>query len=220
MSTKFAIILSGCGRFDGSETKEAVLTLLAIDKMGAQYQCFAPNQPQLDVVNHLTGETAVGETRNMLEEAARIPHEPVLSIEEFDAQDFDALIFPGGFGAAKNLSSFAKDGVNAMVIPVVSSVIEAMLQMNKPIGFICIAPTMIPLFYPAGVKMTIGHDKDTAKVVAQMGAEHIDCLATNIVADDRYKVVSTPAYMVAKKVHEAAEGIEKLVEKLNDWAQS
>lgn len=218
MSKKYAVILSGCGRFDGSETKEAVLTLLAIDKLGGTYQCFAPNEKQSDVINHYTGEPIPGASRNMLEEAARIPHEPVSPMENFSAKPFDALVIPGGYGAAKNLSNFAHEGTNAQVIPIVADAIKSMVDAQKPVGFICIAPTMIPLFYPAGVKMTIGDDESTAKVVSQMGAEHVNCSAKDIVADERYKVVSTPAYMKATKVNEAAEGIEKLVTQLGEWA--
>lgn len=219
MSVKFAIILSGCGRFDGTETKEAVLTLLAIDKAKAEYQCFAPDKLQTDVIDHLTGKVMPGHTRHMLQEAARIPHEPVLPIQAFNAAEFDALVFPGGFGAAKNLSTFAQEGEKAMVLPEVSALIKAMQADHKPIGFICIAPTMIPLFYPKGVKMTIGDDPDTAQVCTRMGAEHVNCDARNIIADEQHHVVSTPAYMKAQKVDEAAEGIEKLIQQLSRWAK-
>ena len=217
MPNTLAVILSGCGRFDGSETKEAVLTLLAIDSLKADYQCFAPDKMQADVINHATGKVQAGSGRNMLEEAARIPHESVLCLDAFSADDFDGLIIPGGYGAAKNLSSFASEGAGASILPEVRIAIEAMIAAQKPCGFICIAPAMIPKLYPKGVQMTIGNDSETAAACEKMGARHVVCSARQIVADAQYKVASTPAYMTATKVDEASEGISKLVAQVIQW---
>jgi len=219
MSKKIGVILSGCGRMDGSEIKEAVLTLLALDKANMPYQCLAPNLLQHTVMNHHTGEAMPNESRNMLIEAARIPHTSVLDLAQENPLDFSALIFPGGLGACKNLSNFAEKKEKATVLPIVRTWIEAMIQHQRPVGFICIAPTMIPLLYPQGVQMTIGSDISTAKVMTNMGAIHVPCAADNIVIDTRYKVASTPAYMVAKNIAETAIGIEKLVQQIIAWTK-
>lgn len=219
MPKKIGVILSGCGRMDGSEIKEAVLTLLALDKANVAHQCLAPNFSQTEVINHYTGEIVLGTTRNMLEEAARIPHTPVLDLANANPLDFSALIFPGGLGAAKNLSTFAKYQEKSTILPIVHNWIGAMITAKRPIGFICIAPILIPQLYPIGVKMTLGTDPDIAATVRSMGAIPLDCPAEDIIVDAHYKVVSTPAYMVAKNIAEAAIGIEKLVQKIIEWTK-
>jgi len=206
-----AVILSGCGVYDGSEIQEAVLTLLAIDQQGATYRCFAPNIVQYHVINHLTGEVSKDESRNVLVEAARIGRGDVENITELNETDFDAIIFVGGFGAAKNLSSFALDNDNYNVNEQVLNTAKAFAHVEKPAGFMCIAPALLPLIYPAGIKGTIGKDNATAKLIAAKGLTHIDCDVTNIVVDETHNVVTTPAYMLAESISEAAVGINKLV---------
>lgn len=210
---KVAVVLSGCGVFDGAELNESVLTLLHVAKLGASYQCFAPDIDQMHVINHLTGEE-MNETRNVLVEAARIARGEIQSITELDVAQYDALLIPGGFGAAKNLSDFAVNGANAKVQADMLNVCKAFADAEKPVGYICIAPAMIPLVYGKATKATIGNDQDTAAALNSMGAEHITCAVDDIVVDEDKKVVSTPAYMLAQSIVEADAGISKLVSKV------
>ncbi|MDX3775512.1 isoprenoid biosynthesis glyoxalase ElbB [Chromatiaceae bacterium AAb-1] len=205
-----AVILSGCGVYDGAEIHESVLTLLHLDLSGATYQCFAPDQPQLHVINHVTGEVQ-SEERNVLTESARIARGNIRPLSELNADDYDAVIIPGGFGAAKNLSDFAFKGAEATVLPELKQVVTQFISRKKPAGFMCIAPAMIPLIYPEQVSLTIGTDADTAAAIEQMGARHINCRVQDIVIDHAARVVSTPAYMLAQSIAEASEGIAKLV---------
>lgn len=210
---KVAVILSGCGVFDGSEIHEAVLTLLAIERNGASYQCFAPDVTQFHVINHLTGEE-MQESRNVLIESARIARGEVKDVAELNAEEFDALLIPGGFGAAKNLSSFAVRGVECDIQPDVHNALKAFAKVAKPVGYICIAPAMIPLIYGKDVTGTIGTDEQTATAFTMMGGEHQPCSVEQIAIDEKHRVVSTPAYMLAGSVSEAASGINKLVDKV------
>lgn len=208
---KVAIILSGCGVYDGSEIHETVLTLLAIEQNGASYHCFAPNIEQHHVINHLTGEVSEGEVRNVLIESARITRGDVEDLCELREQDFDALIVPGGFGAAKNLCNFALDGDNYKINEQVLSACQAFAKADKPAGYMCIAPAMLPLIYPKGVQGTIGKDSDTAALIEAKGLLHNNCNVDDVVIDQAHKLVSTPAYMLATSITEAASGINNLV---------
>lgn len=208
---KVAVILSGCGVYDGSEIHESVLTLLAIEQNDASYRCFAPNIAQHHVINHLTGEVSEHETRNVLVESARIARGNVEDLCELREQEFDALIVPGGFGVAKNLCNFALDSDNYEVNPQVLSACQAFAKANKPAGYMCIAPAMLPLIYPKGVQGTIGLDADTASLISAKGLIHQDCNVDDIVIDHAHKLVTTPAYMLATSLMEAASGINKLV---------
>ncbi|KPH57718.1 isoprenoid biosynthesis glyoxalase ElbB [Pseudoalteromonas sp. NEC-BIFX-2020_002] len=207
---KIAVILAGCGVYDGAEINEAVLTLLHIAKAGASYQCFAPDIDQLHTINHLNGEE-MQPNRNVLVEAARIARGDIKALTELTANDFDGLIIPGGFGAAKNLCDFAIKGSDAQVNPQMLRACQAFANANKPAGYMCIAPAMIPLIYNTGVKATIGNDANTAHAMQKLGAQHVDCAVSDIVIDEQYKLVSTPAYMLAQSILEADAGIEKLV---------
>ena len=211
---KVAIILSGCGVFDGSEIHEAVITMLSVEQNGAQYQCFAPDVTQMHVVNHLTGEVAEQESRNVLVEAARIARGEIKPVTELNADDFDALLLPGGFGAAKNLCDFAVNGGEASMNSDVLAVCQSFAKVGKPAGYICISPAMIPMVYGQGAKATIGTDADTAAGVTALGGEHIECPVSEFVVDEERKVVSTPAYMLAGSISEAADGIGKLVKQV------
>ncbi|HWT67695.1 MAG TPA: isoprenoid biosynthesis glyoxalase ElbB [Pseudomonas sp.] len=213
MSKKVAVILSGCGVYDGAEIYESVITLLRLDQRGAQVQCFAPNIAQLHVINHLTGEE-MPESRNVLVESARIARGQVMDIREADAEDFDALIIPGGFGSAKNLSNFAVEGTGCSVQPEVLALTEAFAEAGKPVGLICISPALAAKIYGPGVTCTIGNDADTAAALNKMGATHKDCAVSDIVEDKARKLVSTPAYMLAQSISEAASGINKLVDRV------
>ena len=213
MSKKVAVILSGCGVYDGAEIYESVITLLRLDQRGAQVQCFAPNIAQLHVINHLTGEE-MPESRNVLVESARIARGEIKDIREADAEDFDALIIPGGFGSAKNLSNFAIEGTGCTVQPDVLALTEAFAEAGKPVGLMCISPALAAKIYGPGVTCTIGNDAETAAALNKMGATHKDCAVSDIVEDKARKLVTTPAYMLAQSISEAASGINKLVDRV------
>jgi enhancing lycopene biosynthesis protein 2 len=211
---RVAVILSGCGVYDGAEIHESVLTLLALDRAGAQTIIAAPYTEQAHVVNHMTGELAQGEKRRVEVEAARIARGSVRDIAALRASDIDALIFPGGFGAAKNLCNYAFDGPKLSVQPEVSRLTLEVARAQKPIGAICIAPVMVAkVLSDAGMKVTvtIGNDEATAAHIQGFGAAHQSCLADGIVVDQSARLVTTPAYMLARSIQECAVGIEKLV---------
>ncbi|MBN2559890.1 MAG: isoprenoid biosynthesis glyoxalase ElbB [Phycisphaerae bacterium] len=213
---KIAVCLSGCGFLDGAEIHEAVSTLLALDQARAKAVCCAPDIPQAGVVNHLEHGPA-SETRNVLVESARIARCEIQNVKDVKAADIDALIFPGGFGAAKNLSTFADEGPNCSVNPDVERLAGDMLAARKPIGAICIAPAMLARIVgkkDIHPKMTIGNDANVAGAVNAMGAKHRDCPATEIVTDEAHKIVTTPAYMLASGPAEVYEGIRKLVNEI------
>ncbi len=212
---KVGVVLSGCGVYDGSEIHEAVITLLAIARAGAQAVCFAPDKPQAEVINHLTNEAA-NEGRNVLAEAARIARGAVTPLAQANADELDALIVPGGFGAAKNLSNFAAKGIDCRVDGELRRLTRALHEQGKPIGFMCIAPAMLPKILDMPVRLTIGTDIDLAELLEEMGAEHVPCPVDDIVVDEEHKVVTTPAYMLAARIDEAAVGIEKLVARVLD----
>lgn len=215
---KIAVILSGCGVFDGSEIYESVLTLLRIEQNSAQYQCMAPDIEQLHVINHLKGDVAEGERRNVLIEAARLARGDVLDLATADASDYDALIIPGGFGAAKNLCDFAVNGAQCEVNETVAKFTREIHTAGKPVGLICIAPAMAPLLFGEGTQCTIGTDADTAAAIETMGGQHQSCPVDEMVIDTEKKVVTTPAYMLAESISEAATGINKLVDAVIDMA--
>jgi enhancing lycopene biosynthesis protein 2 len=218
MQKKVAVILSGCGVYDGAEIQESVLTLLRLDQRGARVQCFAPNIAQHHVINHLTGKE-MPETRNVLVESARIARGAIEDIREADVTQFDALIIPGGFGAAKNLSDFATAGADCKVQAEVLALAEAFAVAGKPVGLICISPALAAKIYGPGVICTIGNDAETAQAIVRMKGEHRDCEVTDIVEDTARKLVSTPAYMVAQSIGEAAAGINKLVDRVLELTQ-
>lgn len=213
MSNKVAVILSGCGVFDGAEINEVVLTLLAIEENGLEYECFAPDRMQHHVVNHITGEE-MPYSRNILIEAGRIVRGKVRPLSECKANNFAALFVPGGFGVAKNFSDFAFKGKDASVCPEFVAVCTDFKEKGKPAGYMCIAPALLPKIYGNGVLLTIGNDADTAAAVQSMGGVHENAAVDQIVVDEKNKVVSTPAYMLATKISETKSGIDKLVKKV------
>ncbi len=211
---KVGVVLSGCGFYDGAEIQESVITMLALDRAGAEMILMAPNIDQLHVVNHLTGKESDGETRNVLVESARIARGNIRDLAEVDSGELEALIFPGGYGVAKNLCDYAMVGARCAVNPDVSRLALEMHRDGKPIGVICIAPAMLAgILGKQGEKvdLTIGYDEQTAEDINAMGAHHVNCPVREMVVDREKKVVSTPAYMEARRISEAAEGIEKLV---------
>ncbi|HDL6507958.1 TPA: isoprenoid biosynthesis glyoxalase ElbB [Yersinia enterocolitica] len=212
------VVLSGCGVLDGTEIHESVLTILALDRAGARIAFFAPDKPQLHVINHLSGEESI-EQRNVLVESARIARSLIKPLSVANSEDLDALIVPGGFGAAKNLSDFAIKGSECAIDPDLVKLTQSMHKANKPIGFMCISPVMLPKLLGKPVRLTIGNDPDTIEAVEIMGGEHIICPADDVVVDAENKVVTTPAYMLAASISEAAKGIDKLVAKVLDLTE-
>ncbi len=212
--TRVAVVLAGCGVYDGAEINEAVLSLLCLEQQGASYECFAPDIQQMHVINHLTGEPAEGESRNVLVEAARIARGNIRDIREAAASDFDALLVPGGFGAAKNLSNFAVAGAGMDVQPDFLQLARAFHESGKPIGLVCIAPVMAAAICGEGVRCTIGNDADTAAAIGAMGGEHLQCPVSEARVDTERKLVTTPAYMLAGKVSEAYAGISACVKEV------
>ncbi len=213
MAKKVGVLLSGCGVFDGSEIHEAVLTLLFLDREGVETVCMAPDMEH-EVINHLTQEPA-GEKRNVLAESARIARGNIRNLKEVNVSDMDALILPGGFGAAKNLSDFAVKGPDATVHPEVSRILKEMTAAQKPVGAICIAPaTLTKALGEINPEVTIGNDTGTAAGIEKAGGKHVNCTVGQIHTDEKNKIVTTPAYMLGPGIKDIAVGIEQLVKKI------
>ncbi|NTW56167.1 MAG: isoprenoid biosynthesis glyoxalase ElbB [Chlorobiaceae bacterium] len=209
---KIGVILAGCGYIDGAEIQEAVLTLLAIEKSGAEAVCFAPDIPQHHVVNHLTGQPVPGESRNVLVESARIARGNISDLKKLDPAKLDALVLPGGFGAAKNLCDYAFKGAGCNVNPDVAAAVRAFFDAGKPLGFMCISPVIAAkVLGVEEIELTIGDDQSTADDIESLGARHVPCPVWNTVVAKHKKVVSTPAYMLGPGIAEVWKGIEKLV---------
>ncbi|MDZ7596878.1 MAG: isoprenoid biosynthesis glyoxalase ElbB [Desulfobacterales bacterium] len=214
MTATVGVLLSGCGVFDGAEIHEAVLTLLFLDRAGATSRCMAPDTAQMHVINHLTQEIS-DERRNVLVESARIARGAIQDVGTVSAADLDALIIPGGFGAAKNLSDFAVKGPKAKVHPEVRRLLNDMAAAGKPIGAICIAPATLTLaLADRQPDVTIGSDAATAAAIEAMGGRHHTCTVDMIQVDERNRLVSTPAYMLGPGIKDVATGIEKLVARI------
>ena len=213
MSKKVAIILSGCGVFDGAEINETVLTALSLDQHGVKVEFFAPDINQASVINHQTGKE-MDEERNVLIESGRITRGKTRDVSELKAEDFDAVILPGGFGVASNLSDLSSKGTQSTVEETTLQAILQFKEAKKPVGLICISPALSAKIFGAGVRCTIGTDVDTAELVRQMGAVHEDTAVDGIVVDEEHRLVTTPAYMLTESLSEAFVGINKLVEQV------
>ncbi len=211
---KIGVVLSGCGVYDGSEIHEAVLTLLAIDRHGCEAICMAP-AADFSVTNHLNSQET-GEKRNILVESARIARGNIRDISEVTAADIDAIMLPGGFGAAKNLCDFALKGAAADVNPDVARLLKEMVAASKPIGAVCIAPVLLAavLGKEYSAKVTIGNDAGTAAEIKKTGARHEECPVTGLVVDIPNKLVTSPAYMLASRISEVADGIDICVKEV------
>ncbi len=210
LAKKAAIVLSGNGVFDGSEIHEAVITLLNLQKRGVQCAFFAPDIEQAHTINHLNGEVKT-QNRNVLEESARIARGNITDLSQFNADNFDMILFVGGFGAAKNLSTFAFDGTKCKVNADVERAINNMIERGKKLGFLCIAPVIAARVISKGVKVTIGNDPATAQAINAMGATHIDCPANSFVKDQNFNTYSTPAYMLAENAAQVDEGVSAMI---------
>jgi enhancing lycopene biosynthesis protein 2 len=216
--TQAAVVLSGCGVFDGSEIHESVSVLIHLSRLGVSASCFAPDRPQMHVVNHLTGKPADGESRNVLIESARIARGSIRPLTELHARDFDCVVFPGGFGAAKNLCDFAVRGDAMNVDPDVVRVVKDFHAAGKPVGMCCIAPVIAARVLGTkaggpGATVTIGDDAQTAAAIGAWGSTNAVQPVTGAQVDEGNKLVTAPAYMYGDApVHEVFEGIGKMVE--------
>lgn len=206
---KFAVVLSGCGVFDGAEIHEATLTMLAIMNQGAQYEIFAPDIPQHHVINHITGEE-MDESRNVLIESARIARGQIKDLKQYDPNNFDALIFPGGFGAAKNLCDFAFNGADCIINPIVEKAILKTAGKNKPIGALCISPVIFAKIF-GDVEVTIGQDPGTAEAIEKMGATHVKTIHGEVIIDEKNKLFTTPCYMLDANILDIDKGASNIV---------
>jgi len=206
---KVAIILAGNGVYDGSEIHEATMTMYAIVKNGGSYEIFAPNINQHHVINHLTGEE-MDEKRNVLIESARIARGKAIDIKELDPSNFDALIIPGGFGVAKNLSNFAFVGTEMTILKDLENIILKFVEQSKPIGALCISPAIITKVLEEPT-LTIGSDNDTIIALEAMGAKHIITDHGEVVIDEKYKLATTPCYMLDATIAEIGDGAQNIV---------
>ncbi len=206
---KFAVVLAGNGVYDGAEIHEATLTLHSIMKHGASYEVFAPDIPQYHVINHLTGEE-MDETRNVLIESARIARGAIKDLKEYRAVDFDGIVFPGGFGVAKNLSTVAFHGADAQVNEEVVRVVKETNECGKPIGALCIAPAMMAKIFDDAT-VTIGQDEGTIEAIEKMGGTHINTSHGDVVYDDNLNLFSTPCYMLDANILQIGEGADNIV---------
>jgi len=217
MKKRVAFVLSGCGVKDGTEIHEAVAALIALDRAGYEVVFTAPDVQQTMTVDH-SSEKLETTARNALSEGARIARGKITPLSELCPEDYDAVFFPGGFGAALTLCSFASDGSNCSVNPDVASLIDDARKDGKPIAAMCIAPVILARTIP-GAKLTIGNHPDTAAAIEAMGAVHVECSVSDAVIDFDRKLVTTPAYMLAGGPAGVFEGAEKLVEKLEQLFQ-
>jgi len=207
---KFAVVLSGCGVFDGAEIHEATLCLLAIARKGCSYEIFAPDIEQHHVINHMTGEE-MDETRNVLVESARIARGNITDLNEFDPEKFDGLLFPGGFGAAKNLSTWAFESAGASVLPEVAHAIKGMVSLKKPVGALCISPVLLAKVL-GEVNLTIGDDEGTIDALESLGAKHVYTTHGEVVLDPDYLLVTTPCYMLDATIDQIDLGAKNIVD--------
>lgn len=207
---RVAVVLAGCGYLDGSEINEAVISLLALNRAGARVRCFAPAGPQMHVVDHLTGQVVPGAVRDVLHESARIARGKIEPLGVLDVDEFEAVFLPGGFGAAKNLSSFATQGPQGAVIPELARVLREFREARKPIGAVCIAPAVVVMALGEG-SVTIGHDAGTAAAIEALGGQHQVCPVQGAHIDTQRRIVTAPAFMEHAQLAQVADGIEAAV---------
>ena len=221
MSTKVGVVLSGCGVYDGSEIHEAVLTMLALDRADAEMVICAPDKEQLHVIDHRTGDPAEQQSRNVLTESARIARGEIVDVASVNPGELDAVILPGGFGAAKNLSTFAMEGTECTVDPDVAKFLKDIHAAGKPIAALCIAPAVLAKVFGQELhpELTIGNDTSTAQALEALGAKHFDTEVTDVVIDGDNRMITTPCYMLAGRIRDVATGAEKAVNALLTMAK-
>jgi len=213
---KIAVILSGCGVYDGSEIHEATLCLYFISHHGAEYQVFAPDINQHHVINHLTGKE-MNETRNVLIESARIARGKISPLSEFRATEFDGLIFPGGYGVAKNLSDWAFKGQASRILPEVERCVRDMAKAGKPVAALCIAPVLYAKIF-GNVDLTVGDDESTIREIESLGTRHQTTSHGEIIVDTRNKLITSPCYMLDASIDQVGKGVENAVKALLEFA--
>jgi len=207
-------VLSGCGVYDGSELHEAVSVLIHLSRSGVDARCFAPDIPQADVVNHVKGSPSAEGSRNVLTESARIARGKIKPLSALESESYSAIIFPGGYGAAKNLCTFAKQGENLSIQSDVERVIKEFHAAKKPIGMLCVSPVIVAKLIP-GVSVTLGNeDKDIEKAIEKMGAKSVPLGVLEVAVDNEHNVITSPAYMTNSPIHKVYEGIGKFVDTL------
>jgi enhancing lycopene biosynthesis protein 2 len=216
---RVAVVLSGCGYLDGAEIQEAVFALLFLDRAGAEVACFAPDRDQMHVVNHVTGDVT-GETRNALVESARIARGKIEPLSTAHMDRYDALVLPGGYGAAKNLSDLAVRGAEAVVDPDLQRLIGEAVRARKPIVAICISPAVLAAALAkegSSGTVTIGNDPGTAATIEALGSRHEECPVERMTVDETHRIISTPAYMLGPGPKGVAAGIERSIAELMRW---
>lgn len=219
--TRVGVVLCGCGRFDGSEIHESVLTLLNLVEQGAEPVCLAPDAEQWAVCEHFDGDVQKNQSRNMLQEAARIARGDIAPLGSIGAHELEALVLPGGTGAARNLCDFAEKGADGQVLPELAELIESMHAQKKPIGAICIAPAIVSLVLgKLGITLTLGGLDGPAAKAADTGAHMVQCNVDQIAVDEVHRIVSTPAYILAQNIGEAQQGIRKLIQQVMVWSRA
>lgn len=211
---KFAVILAGSGYIDGSEIHEATFSLYAIMSQGAEYQIFAPDVKQHHVVDHITGKE-MDEERNVLVESARIARGDIKPMSEFRQEEFDALLMPGGFGVAKNLCTYAFDGADMKINPEVEKAVKDIISADKPIAGLCISPVIISKVVD-DVELTIGKDEHVAADTEKMGSRHKQTGHGEVVVDSKYKIATTPCYMLESTVLNIFDGANNVVKAVMD----
>jgi enhancing lycopene biosynthesis protein 2 len=217
MSARVGVILSGCGVFDGAEIHETCCILVALDRRGAAVTCVAPNMPQAKVINHLSQKPVAGQQRNMLEESARIARGKIRDLASVSASDFDALMFPGGYGVTMNLSNFAEKGAQATVLPALAKLMREVHAAGRPIGLACIAPVLAARVFGEDKlhpRLTVGSDPAVASAINQMGGQHQNVGPTEVLVDEQNKLVSTPCYMNDVGPWTISQGAERMVEEV------
>lgn len=214
---KVAVILCGAGFRDGSEIRESVGVLWALSQLSASYGMYAPDRAQKEVVDCLTGKTVEGETRNMLVESARIARGRIQPLTELQVAAWDAIIIPGGYGAAKNLCTFAYEGARGTVLPGLDTLLVEAHKRRKPIGAVCIAPAVVGLaLKDRALEMTLGPKSEASQELEKLGHKHVVRKADEIHTDLKNKIVSTPAYMYDDApLHTIFTGILKLCQEVS-----
>ena len=211
---RFAVILSGCGRADGSEIHEATLALLAISEQNCSYSCFAPNIPQASTINHLTSMPSK-DKRNVLEESARIARGDISDLSKLDINEFDCILFPGGLGAITNWCDFNQKSLDCNVNEEIKNILELAYKNKKIIGAMCIAPVLLAkVLGKNGITLTIGNDAKIKSLIEQTGAIHQETDATSACVDEKHHIVTTPAYMLASSIKEVSIGAKSLVKSM------
>lgn len=223
---KIGVLLSGCGVYDGAEIQEAVLTLLAIDEIDAEAVCISINKNQHHVINHLNGEE-MDENRNMLVESARIARGNIKDISEVDPADIDALIIPGGFGSAKNFTTWAFNGPDGEILPEVKLLLVNLMNIAKPIAALCVSPVVLAKalegsdYHP---NVTIGSNTELSPYDINAFAQGLEATGMQtefksvkeILVDEKNKIVTAPCYMMEASIVEIRKNIRSAVEALRD----